>query len=249
MNLTVLVPFFNEENTLRDSVMRVINELPESKIILIDDKSIDDSLNIAKELGKEFQNIKILENPTNLGKGAALKLSKDHIDTSHVIIHDADLEYFPKDIKNLFIKALDCPKDMILGSRFIGNKERKNLYRRTLIANKVMSKFFSLVYGVNISDIAIFPTKLREGIPLSLIQSLASGLSVIAYNVPGCSDIIKNSNNGILVEKNNINDMYEKLVLLIKNENLRNKFKNNNENLISNYSIDKINSEILQIYL
>ena len=43
--------------------------------------------------------------------------------------------------------------------------------------------------------------------------------------------------------------MYEKLILLIKNENLRNKFKNNNENLISNYSIDKINSEILQIYL
>ena len=84
---------------------------------------------------------------------------------------------------------------------------------------------------------------------MSLIQSLASGLSVIAYNVPGCSDIIKNSNNGILVEKNNINDMYEKLLLLIKNENLRNKFKNNNENLISNYSIDKINSEILQIYL
>ena len=60
--------------------------------------------------------------------------------------------------------------------------------------------------------------------------------------MPGCSDIIKNSNNGILVEKNNINDMYEKLLLLIKNENLRNKFKNNNENLISNYSIDKINS-------
>ena len=43
--------------------------------------------------------------------------------------------------------------------------------------------------------------------------------------------------------------MYEKLILLIKNESLRNKFKNNNENLISNYSIDKINSEILQIYL
>tara|TARA_B100001057_G_scaffold186379_1_gene187156 strand:- start:12 stop:851 length:840 start_codon:yes stop_codon:yes gene_type:complete len=102
---------------------------------------------------------------------------------------------------------------------------------------------------LNISDIAIFPTKLREGIPLSLLQSLASGLSVIAYNVPGCSDIIKHSNNGILVEKNNLDDMYKKLLLLIKNENLRNKFKNNNENLISNYSIDKINSEILQIYL
>jgi len=154
MNLTVLVPFFNEESTLRDSVVGVINELPESKIILIDDRSSDNSLNIAKELGREFQNIKILENPTNSGKGSALKLSSNYIDTSHVIIHDADLEYFPKDIKNLVIKALDFPEDMILGSRFIGNKERKNLYKRTLLANKVMSKFFSLVYRVNISDIA-----------------------------------------------------------------------------------------------
>ena len=188
MNLTVLVPFFNEENTLRDSVMRVINELPESKIILIDDKSIDDSLNIAKELGKEFQNIKILENPTNLGKGAALKLSKDHIDTSHVIIHDADLEYFPKDIKNLFIKALDCPKDMILGSRFIGNKERKNLYRRTLIANKVMSKFFSFIYGVNISDIAtcykLMPTEYFKNIEL-LENGFSIEIEIVAKFVKG----------------------------------------------------------------
>ncbi len=188
MNLTVLVPFFNEENTLRDSVLRVINELPESKIILIDDKSIDDSLNIAKELGKEFQNIKILENPTNLGKGAALKLSKDHIDTSHVIIHDADLEYFPKDIKNLFIKALDCPKDMILGSRFIGNKERKNLYRRTLIANKIMSKFFSLVYGVNISDIAtcykLMPVEYFKNIEL-LENGFSIEIEIVAKFVKG----------------------------------------------------------------
>jgi len=177
MKLTVLVPFFNEENTLRESVMGVINELPESKIILIDDKSSDNSLNIAKELGREFQNIKILENPSNLGKGAALKLSKDHIDTSHVIIHDADLEYFPKDIKNLFIKALDCPEDMILGSRFIGSKERKNLYRRTLIANKVMSKFFSLVYGVNISDIATC-YKLMPAEYFKNIELLENGFSI-----------------------------------------------------------------------
>jgi len=177
MNLTVLVPFFNEENTLRYSVSGVINELPESKIILIDDKSSDNSLNIAKELGRKFQNIKILENPSNLGKGSALKLSKDYIDTSHVIIHDADLEYFPKDIKNLFKKALDFPEDMILGSRFIGNKERKNLYRRTLIANKVMSKFFSLVYRVKVSDIATC-YKLMPAEYFKNIELLENGFSI-----------------------------------------------------------------------
>lgn len=177
MNLSVLVPFFNEENTLRDSVIGVINELPESKIILIDDKSSDNSLNIAKELGRKFQNIKILENPSNLGKGSALKLSKDYIDTSHVIIHDADLEYFPKDIKNLFKKALDFPEDMILGSRFIGNKERKNLYRRTLIANKVMSKFFSLVYRVKVSDIATC-YKLMPAEYFKNIELLENGFSI-----------------------------------------------------------------------
>ena len=192
MNLTVLVPFFNEENTLEDSVMGVINELSESKIILIDDKSNDNSLNIAKELGRKFQNIKILENPTNLGKGSALKLSKNHIDTSHVIIHDADLEYFPKDIKNLFKKALDNPKDMILGSRFIGDKERKNLYRRTLIANKVMSKFFSLVYAVNISDIAtcykLMPAEYFKNIEL-VENGFSIEIEIVAKFVKGNKNV------------------------------------------------------------
>ena len=70
------------------------------------------------------------------------------------MVHDADLEYFPEDIVEMFEAAKLNPESLIIGSRFIGNKERINLYRRTYIANKLMSLFFSYVHFCKISDIA-----------------------------------------------------------------------------------------------
>ena len=71
-----------------------------------------------------------------------------------MVIHDADLEYFPEDIIEMFEESKDYPNSMILGSRFIGEKERKNVYTRTTLANKIMSLFFSIVNFYYISDIA-----------------------------------------------------------------------------------------------
>ena len=76
------------------------------------------------------------------------------IKTSHVVIHDADLEYFPDDIIEMFSLAKKNPDALILGSRFIGNKVRKNVYFRTNVANRVMSFFFSIVNFYFITDVA-----------------------------------------------------------------------------------------------
>ena len=154
MNLTVLVPFYNEENTLKESILRVVNELPEAKILLIDDCSSDNSFTIAEELIKNYSKIKLIKNSSNLGKGAALKLAKNLIDTSHVVIQDADLEYFPVDIKEMMNVAKNQPDCLVIGSRFIGNKSRRNIYKRTYFANKIMSQFFSLIFFKKITDIA-----------------------------------------------------------------------------------------------
>ena len=154
MNLTVLIPFYNEENTLKESTLRVVNELPEAEIILIDDSSSDNSYTIAEDLIKNYSNIKLIQNTSNLGKGGALKLAKSLINTSHVVIHDADLEYFPSDIVDMFQKSILTPESLILGSRFIGTKERKNVYLRTIVANRVMSLFFSVVNFYKVSDVA-----------------------------------------------------------------------------------------------
>ena len=153
-NLTVLIPFFNEENFLRKSIDRVIASEIADQIILIDDCSSDDSLNIAKEIARDFQFVTLLQTKKNLGKGHALNLAMGSIKTSHAIVHDADLEYFPDDIKELINKAKLSPNSLILGSRFNGNLKRENLYKRTYLANKLMSLLFSIIHFYKISDVA-----------------------------------------------------------------------------------------------
>ena len=154
INLTAIVPFYNEENTLRQSVQRLLNEDIFSEIILSDDNSSDNSSKIAKTLSNDYQHIKFISADKNLGKGNAINNAVSILNTSHVVIHDADLEYFPKDIVQMYEKALTNQNSLILGSRFIGSKKRDNVYLRTYVANRIMSIFFSLVNFYWVSDVA-----------------------------------------------------------------------------------------------
>ena len=101
-NLAVIVPFYNEENYLQKSINRLIDSDIFDQIILVDDCSTDNSASIANENVLKINKIIYLKSSSNKGKGNALNLAKNIIETSHVIIHDADLEYFPKtNLKNL----------------------------------------------------------------------------------------------------------------------------------------------------
>ena len=153
-NLTVIVPFYNEENYLQKSIDRLIDSDIFDKIILVDDCSTDNSANIANKNVLEINKMIFLKSSSNKGKGSALNLAKNIVETSHVIIHDADLEYFPDDIVEMFNRVEENQDSLILGSRFIGNKKRSTIYSRTLLANKVMSSFFSLINGYKVSDVA-----------------------------------------------------------------------------------------------
>ena len=153
-NLAVIVPFYNEENYLQKSLNRLIDYDIFDQIILVDDCSTDNSAIIANENVLKTDKIIYLKSSTNKGKGSALNLAKNIVETSHVIIHDADLEYFPEDVIEMFDCVQENQDSLILGSRFIGNKKRTNIYSRTMIANKAMSSFFSLLNSYQVSDIA-----------------------------------------------------------------------------------------------
>ena len=153
-NLCVIIPFYNELEFLKESVDRVLNEKIFDQIILSDDCSNDGSEIIAKRLSDENEIIEYIRSEVNSGKGDALSNAKRIINTTHVVIHDADLEYFPSDIVDMFQKSILTPESLILGSRFIGTKERKNVYLRTIVANRVMSLFFSVVNFYKVSDVA-----------------------------------------------------------------------------------------------
>jgi len=153
-NLSVIIPFYNEKEFLEISVKRVTDLDIFDQIILTDDCSTDGSSEIALQLIKNNPCIEYIKGERNSGKGDALNNAKNLIKTSHVVIHDADLEYFPDDIIEMFSLAKKNPDTLILGSRFIGNKVRKNVYFRTNVANRVMSLFFSVVNFYFITDVA-----------------------------------------------------------------------------------------------
>ena len=154
INLSVIVPFFNEEDYLEKSINRLLKNNIYEEILLVDNNSTDESSNIAKKIVENNKSISLYKTDEKKGKGVALSHAKEFITTTHVVIHDADLEYFPEDIIEMFEESKDYPNSMILGSRFIGEKERKNVYTRTTLANKIMSLFFSVVNFYYISDIA-----------------------------------------------------------------------------------------------
>jgi len=153
-NLCVIIPFYNEKRFLEESLKRVLNNDIYDQIILSDDCSDDGSELIAKGFSDKYEKILYIKSNENQGKGNALNQATPLTDTSHVVVHDADLEYFPSDIIEMFNSSKEYPESLILGSRFIGNKERKNVYFRTFIANKVMSLFFSLINFYNTTDVA-----------------------------------------------------------------------------------------------
>ena len=152
--LSVIVPFYNEEEYLVESVNRLLSHDIYEEIILVNDCSTDNSLNHALDLQKKNKKIQIYNTPINSGKGRALMEVVGKIKSTHVVIHDADLEYFPSDIIGMFELAKVNSNSMILGSRFIGEGNRVNLYSRTYAANKFLSRLFTVVHGALISDVA-----------------------------------------------------------------------------------------------
>ena len=170
-SLSVIVPFFDEEKTIEESLRRLLKIEIIEQIICVNDCSKDKSLEIVEQLKKEDSRIEIISNKVNSGKGFAVTSAKDFIKTSHLAIHDADLEYFPEDLIYMWKKVDNFEDSLVLGSRFIGNKSRKNIYKRTYLANRLMSLFFSFLNLYKVSDIAtcykLFPNRFFQSIDLN----------------------------------------------------------------------------------
>lgn len=153
-SLSVIVPFYNEEKFLEESITRLLKIEIVQQIVLVDDCSKDKSYAIGEKLVKENNNILITKTDNNLGKGGAVKAGLEQVTSTHVVVHDADLEYFPEDISEMFEAISSDQEHLILGSRTIGTKKRKNLYFYTYFGNKVFTLLFSILNNYKVSDIA-----------------------------------------------------------------------------------------------
>ena len=139
--LSIVIPAYNEEKTITKLLDKVIElKLPsnfQKEIIVINDCSKDNTLNVVKNVIKKNKNITLLDNGENLGKTRTVKKGLLKTKGDYVIIQDADLEYDPRDITKMLNLAIEGDLDVVYGDRFGGHNEL--VYKSFYLGNKFVT--------------------------------------------------------------------------------------------------------------
>jgi len=146
MKLSVIIPAYNEINTIGEVLDRVRAVDIDKEIIVADDGSTDGTL----ELLRAQSDITLIESPSNAGKGASIRAALEHVTGDIVLIQDADLEYDPNDYHKLIKPIVDDRADIVYGTRFAHGKPRMRL--ANYIANKVFAALATLLYRTKVTD-------------------------------------------------------------------------------------------------
>jgi dolichol-phosphate mannosyltransferase len=155
VTLSIIIPCYNEERTLQECVRRVLAIQDESlrlELIIVDDCSKDNSLEIARGLAQRNPQFRLLQHEVNKGKGAALRTGIAHATGDFVAIQDADLEYDPMDLKRLLIPLRSGDADVVFGSRFLSTEFRRVLYFWHSMANGFLTTLSNMLTDLNLSD-------------------------------------------------------------------------------------------------
>lgn len=155
-SLSVIIPCFNEEETLQDCISRVM-ELEDHdltlQIIIVDDASSDRSKEVAALLMDIYPDQIILKShEVNQGKGAALRTGFKHATGDYVVVQDADLEYNPLEIRQLLEPLLYDKADVVYGSRFLSGRPHRVLYYWHSVGNRFLTTLSNMFTDLNLTD-------------------------------------------------------------------------------------------------
>ena len=147
--LSVIMPVFDEADTIREILRRVRETPHEKEIIIVDDFSSDGTRDILREIKDD--GVRVLFHEKNMGKGAAIRTAQSRVRGEITIIQDADLEYNPADYDVLLKPILDGAADAVFGSRFIGGPHRVLLFWHRL-GNGMLTFFSNMLTNLDLTD-------------------------------------------------------------------------------------------------
>jgi glycosyltransferase involved in cell wall biosynthesis len=170
MKLSVVMPVYNERATLRDVVGRVLAVPLDVELICVDDGSRDGSREILGELQAEHPQIRVLLQPKNIGKGAALRRGVQESTGDYVVIQDADLEYDPAEYPLLLGPLIQGKADVVYGSRFLGSGPHRVLYFWHSVGNSLLTLLSNALTNMNMTDMEtcykMFRREVIQSIPI-----------------------------------------------------------------------------------
>ena len=176
--LSVIIPAFNEAQTIRQ-VVEAVKEVPiDTEIIVVNDGSTDETSVILEQM-RDAPKLKILQCKENRGKGGAIRLGLEQVTGQFVVIQDADLELCPGDLIPILEALQKGIAKVVYGSRFLNGKKRASL--RTYVANRVLASFTNLLYHVRITDEATCYKAFNT--------SLITNLNLIAQGFEFCPEV------------------------------------------------------------
>jgi glycosyltransferase involved in cell wall biosynthesis len=165
--LSVVIPVFNEKQWIGKLVERVQAVPLPKEIIIVDDCSTDGTRDLLTTL--DADNVHILYQPVNCGKGAALREGFKHASGQIILVQDADLEYDPAEYPRLIQPILDNRADVVFGSRFIGESHRV-LYFWHSVANRMLTTLSNMFTNLNLTDMEtcykVFRREVLSGLEL-----------------------------------------------------------------------------------
>lgn len=169
--LSVVVPVFNERNTIEELIRRVCAVPIAKEIVLVDDGSYDGTRNILKAL-QDVPEVTIVLHDVNRGKGAAITTGFKHCTGDAVIIQDADLEYDPSEYIRLLQPIIAGKADVVFGSRFLGDGAHRVLHYWHYLGNRVLTTVSNMFTNIRLTDMETCYKVFRSEVVRDIVPTL-----------------------------------------------------------------------------